>query len=220
MARKKIVSSRPPPLLQVCSRQKTRRLNLPLLRQLVRRLLQEWPPRRGQTGAKKVTPQSWVAGRALRTRRGGQRSARPTVAGPPKTDRQPKESLRAGGQLGVYFIHAAEMARLNEQFLGHAGSTDVITFDYAEGAEQGGSGGEIFISVDDAVASAPRFRATWQSELARYLVHGMLHLRGYDDRRPAARREMKKEENRVLKALSRRLDWGKLERVKNVVRPK
>jgi len=166
----------------VCSRQKTRRLNLPLLRQLVRRLLQEWPPRRGQTGA--------------------------------------TESFPGGGQLGVYFIHAAEMARLNEQFLGHPGSTDVITFDYAEGAEQGGRCGEIFISVDDAVASAPRFRATWQSELARYLVHGMLHLRGYDDRRPAARREMKKEEKRVLKALSRRLDWGKLERVKNVVRQK
>jgi probable rRNA maturation factor len=179
MARTKIVSPRPPLSLQVCSRQTTRRLNLPLLRQLVRRLLKEWPPRRGPSGT--------------------------------------KESFRAGGSLGVYFIQAAEMTRLNEQFLGHAGSTDVITFDYAEGAEPGGRGGEIFISVDDAVASAPRFRGTWQSELARYLVHGMLHLRGYDDRRPAARREMKKEENRVLKALLRRLDWGKLERVKNVV---
>jgi ssRNA-specific RNase YbeY (16S rRNA maturation enzyme) len=57
-------------------------------------------------------------------------------------------------------------------------------------------------------------------ELARYLVHGILHLRGYDDRRPAARREMKKEENRVLKALSRRLDWGKLEGRKHVARRK
>ncbi len=179
MARTKIPSSRPPPWLQVCSRQKTRRLNLPLLRQVIRRLLQEWPPRRGPSGA--------------------------------------QGSFGAGGQLGVYFIQAADMARLNEQFLGHAGSTDVLTFDYAAGAEPGGRRGEIFISVDDAVASAPRFRATWQLELARYLVHGLLHLRGYDDRRPAARREMKKEEDRVLKALSRRFDWGKLERVKNAV---
>ena len=61
-----------------------------------------------------------------------------------------------------------------------------ITFNYQEDAQQGGWCGEIFVSVDDAVASAPRFRATWQLELARYLVHGMLHLRGYDDRRPAA----------------------------------
>jgi probable rRNA maturation factor len=130
------------------------------------------------------------------------------------------ESLRSGGQLGVYFIHAPEMARLNEQFLGHAGSTDVLTFHYPEDARPGEWCGEIFVSVDDALASAPRFRAPWQLELARYVVHGMLHLRGYDDRRPAARREMKKEENRVLKALSRRFDWGKLEGRKHVARRK
>jgi len=182
MARSKIVSSGPPVCLQVCNRQKARRLNLPLVREWVGRLLEEWPRPRGQGGAK---------GR-----------------------------FRAGGQLGVYFIHAAEMARLNEEFLGHAGSTDVITFDYQEGAGRGEWRGEIFVSVDDAVASAPRFRAAWQLELARYVVHGMLHLKGYDDRRPAARREMKKEENRVLKALSRRLDWGKVEKVNHVARRK
>jgi probable rRNA maturation factor len=111
-------------------------------------------------------------------------------------------------------INAKEMTRLNEEFLGHAGSTDVITFNYQEGAGEGiGLDGEIFISVDDAVASAPRFRATWQSELVRYLAHGMLHLRGYEDGGPAARREMKKEENRLLKHLSRSGDWGRLERL-------
>jgi probable rRNA maturation factor len=139
---------------------------------------------------------------------------------PPRGQSGARENLRAGGQLGVYFIHAPAMARLNEQFLGHAGSTDVITFNYQEGAPPGEWCGEIFVSVDDAVASAPRFRASWQLELARYVVHGMLHLRGYDDRRPAARREMKKEENRVLKALSRRFDWGKLEGRKHAARRK
>ena len=182
MARSKIVSSGPPVCLQVCNRQKARRLNLPLARRLVRRILGSCRPPRGQIGD--------------------------------------RESLRAGGQLAVYFIHAAEMALLNEQFLGHAGSTDVITFNYQEGAAPGQWCGEIFVSVDDALASAPRFRAPWQMELARYLVHGVLHLRGYDDRRPAARREMKREENRVLKALSRRLDWGRLEGRKHVARRK
>jgi len=182
MARTQIVSARPPACLQVCNRQKARRLNLPLVRQLVGRLLEQWPPPRGQGGA--------------------------------------KESPRACGPLGVYFIHAGEMARLNEQYLGHTGSTDVITFDYQQGAKPGEWIGEIFVSVDDAVASAPRYRVTWQLELARYVVHGMLHLRGYDDRRAADRRAMKKEENRVLKALSRGFDWGKLEQVKNVARRK
>jgi probable rRNA maturation factor len=146
------------------------------------------------------------------------RTARPAVAGKSETDLLRKKNIFTGGQLGVYFINAAEMARLNGQFLGHARSTDVMAFDYEEETEEGGWCGEIFISVDDAVASAPRFGATWQLELARYLVHGMLHLRGYDDQRPAARREMKREENRVLKALSRRFDWSKLERAKHAAR--
>jgi rRNA maturation RNase YbeY len=131
-----------------------------------------------------------------------------------------EETLRTGGRLGVSFISAGDMARLNEQFLGHAGSTDVITFDYTEDAPTGERHGEIFVSVDDAVACAPRFRGTWQLEVARYLVHGVLHLLGFDDLRPAARREMKREENRVLKELSRRFDWNRLEQRNHVARRK
>ena len=120
-----------------------------------------------------------------------------------------------GGELGVHLIDSTQMARLNERFLNHAGSTDVITFNYQENPDETRVCGEIYISVDDAVQSAPRFRSTWQSELVRYLVHGVLHLRGYDDLQPAARRVMKREENRLLKDLSRRFDLGRLERVNN-----
>jgi rRNA maturation RNase YbeY len=165
--------------------------------------------------------------------------------------------------LGIYLVPAAEMARLNEAFLGHKGSTDVITFDYADnagqepslpsravlrrnfqigrpdllvgldarrsgpagpgfssgkhprkspprrrngqaGARQGRPAlfGEIFICPDEALIQARRFRTSWQSELARYLIHGVLHLRGFDDRRPADRRRMKREEDRLLSQLS------------------
>ena len=180
MRRIQPVYSRAPAFFLVCNRQKTRRLNLPLARELVAQLLEEWASAGGKGGA--------------------------------------KEGLRPGGELGVYFVNAAEMAQLNGQFLGHAGSTDVITFDYHDVAEGEGCRGEIFVCVDEAVASAPRFRGTWQKELARYVIHGILHLRGYDDGRPAARRVMKKEENRVLKALSRRFDWGKLEKVNHAAR--
>ena len=219
MTRTNSVSSRPMPSLLVCNRQKARRLDLPLVRRLVRRLVEHSLAPSGQHSAKERMRQSSVVGTP---RRGGQLAPRfaPAKSFAPIPDRIPRESPRPGGQLAVYFVCSAEMARLNEQFLGHAGSTDVLTFNYQEGPAQGAWCGEIFVSVDDAVASAPRFRASWQLELARYLVRGVLHLRGYDDGRAAARREMKREENRVLKALSRSFDWSKLERRKNGTRRK
>ena len=115
-------------------------------------------------------------------------------------------------QLGVHVIGATEMARLNETFLGHAGSTDVITFDHQEHADEGQIYGEIFISIDDALIYASRFRVHWQSEVTRYLVHGVLHLEGFDDTTPAARRAMKRRENRLLKQLSAGFDLAKMDR--------
>jgi len=70
--------------------------------------------------------------------------------------------------------------------------------------------GEIFICVEEAVRQARRFGTTWQSELVRYLVHGLLHLRGFDDSRVRERRRMKKEEDRLLRALTGRFELRKL----------
>jgi probable rRNA maturation factor len=128
--------------------------------------------------------------------------------------------------LGVYLVDAVQMTRLNETFLRHKGSTDVITFDYAGKAGRAArpSGpsaprdepdagpalfGEIFICADEAVVQARRFRTSWQSELARYVIHGVLHLRGFEDRRPADRRKMKLVENRLLKEIARRFPLRK-----------
>lgn len=98
--------------------------------------------------------------------------------------------------LAVYFVAAPEMTHLNETFLHHRGSTDVITFDYSEKADAP-IHAEIFICVDEALRQARRFKTTWQSELARYLIHGLLHLQGHDDLRPATRRKMKLKENEL-----------------------
>lgn len=109
--------------------------------------------------------------------------------------------------LGLFLVAAPEMTQLNEQYLRHAGPTDVITFDYAE-ATTGDFPpvlhGEIFVCVDEAVAQARRFRASWQAELVRLIVHGVLHLCGFDDHTPAARRAMKQAENGLLRKLVRR----------------
>jgi len=132
--------------------------------------------------------------------------------------------------LAVYVVRAPEMARLNETHLQHEGPTDVITFDYSNPVaadvrrlsipgkklEPPHVGcypsvhGEIFVCIDEAVSQARTFRTTWQSELVRYVIHGVLHLRGYDDKRPADRRKMKREEDRLLAAIGRSFPMAKV----------
>ena len=118
-------------------------------------------------------------------------------------------------ELGIRLVGAREMARVNWQFLQHEGSTDVITFDHSEAASQAPEAalqlhGELVICVDDAVEQAKEFQTNWQSEVVRYVVHGVLHLRGYDDLRPELRRKMKREENRLVRALSKKFPVAKL----------
>jgi len=115
-----------------------------------------------------------------------------------------------GFDLGVYLVSTAEITRLNRTLLHHAGPTDVITLDYAAPGKAGALHGEILICVDEAISQARRFRTTWMDEVVRYLVHGVLHLLGYDDTRPEARRRMKREEDRLLRKLAHRFPLGKL----------
>ena len=107
--------------------------------------------------------------------------------------------LGRGAELCFHLVSAREMARVNWQYLQHEGSTDVITFD--QGSDKAILRGEIFISVADAVTQAEEFGTTWQDELVRYLVHGLLHLAGFDDLEPADRRAMKQQEERLLRRL-------------------
>jgi len=112
------------------------------------------------------------------------------------------EAMGLEAELGFHFVSPREMARVNWRFLQHEGSTDVITFDYGSTAER--LHGECFISVADAVAQAEAFGTTWTDEVVRYVIHGILHLRGYDDLEPSLRRTMKREENRWVRWAARR----------------
>ena len=111
-------------------------------------------------------------------------------------------------ELGIHLVRAPEMTRINEAFLQHKGATDVITFDYAGRAAR--LHGELYICHDVAISQAREFRTSWPSELVRYVVHGVLHLRGFDDHHAADRRKMKREENRLLRELTRRFPISKL----------
>jgi probable rRNA maturation factor len=146
-----------------------------------------------------------------------------------------EEQLRVSDfEIAIHLVAAPEMARVNAAFLQHEGSTDVITFDHSnlvaadvkrlskqnslpsqrlEPPHVGcyaGLDGELFICLDDAVKQARAFRTTWQSELTRYVIHGLLHLRGHDDLKPDARRKMKLEENRILRAAANQFPVSRL----------
>jgi probable rRNA maturation factor len=119
-------------------------------------------------------------------------------------------------ELGINLVAAREMALVNETFLKHSGSTDVITFDHREKTRRRGQAtaihGELFICVDDAIKQAREFKTSWQSEVVRYVVHGVLHLVGYDDLKPHLRRRMKREENRLVRWLTGRFSLAQLSR--------
>jgi probable rRNA maturation factor len=96
-------------------------------------------------------------------------------------------------ELSLVFVTDAEIALLNKRFLDHTGPTDVITFEH----------GEIVVSTERTVAQARRFGATPASELALYLIHGLLHLAGYDDTKPASRRIMHRRQSQILRQVNR-----------------
>jgi probable rRNA maturation factor len=113
-------------------------------------------------------------------------------------------------QLTICVVGTEEMTHLNETFLKHKGSTDVLAFDYSEDAEPTSVIGEICVCAEEAMIQSARFRTDWRSELVRYVVHGTLHLLGYDDHGLASRRQMKRVENQTLRRLAGRFDLKQL----------
>ena len=114
------------------------------------------------------------------------------------------------GELSLVFLTDAELAQLHADFLDDPTPTDVITF---EGNPALGTAGEICVSADAALrhvtAHAPSLNSQlsalnsqFSTELTLYLVHGWLHLAGYDDLVPSKKRAMRRAEARAMKLLS------------------
>ncbi|HVU33080.1 MAG TPA: rRNA maturation RNase YbeY [Opitutaceae bacterium] len=118
-----------------------------------------------------------------------------------------QSSLANDGELSLVFVTDQALAQLHARFLDDPTITDVITF---EGNPGLGLAGEICVSVDAAVRHVTGERPIRKSdepgfsrELALYLVHGWLHLAGYDDLVPAKKRAMRRAEKRALALLQR-----------------
>ncbi len=116
-----------------------------------------------------------------------------------------KGERRKQAAVGVVFVGNGASARMNRRFLGHAGGTDVISFPLGEGRR---IEGEIYVNLDRARAQARQYGVRFSEEVSRLVVHGTLHLFGYDDRTPPLARSMKRREDRYVKILASRKDSG------------
>jgi probable rRNA maturation factor len=107
-----------------------------------------------------------------------------------------QEPYARGGELdsldeiSIVLVSDRRMAALHKQFMNIDGPTDVLTFQH----------GEIFASVETAQENAAQFGTTVEDEIRLYVVHGLLHLRGFDDIAPADARRMDSVQQRILAA--------------------
>lgn len=99
------------------------------------------------------------------------------------------------GDINYIFVDDEGILDINRKFLGHDYYTDHIGFDYSTGNS---IAGDIFISVDTIASNAELFGCTYDEELHRVIIHGVLHLCGIEDKEPGQRELMEQEENKAL----------------------
>jgi len=109
-------------------------------------------------------------------------------------------------ELNIVFTDNKRIKEINKTFLGHNYATDVITFAYDEASiNNDKASGEIIISVEMAKKLAQKHDCAVEGEIALYLVHGLLHLFGYNDKQRKEAKKMHQREGKLLSALGFRV---------------
>jgi probable rRNA maturation factor len=115
-------------------------------------------------------------------------------------------------ELDVRFVGDRAMTLANREYVGHEGTTDVITFSYFDDPDSlfpGEAAVELIICIDAALREgAAREDSSYPREMALYLVHGLLHSAGEDDLSPGPRRRMRRREREVLGELEKEFDFA------------
>lgn len=104
------------------------------------------------------------------------------------------------GALNYIFCGDDRIIEVNIQFLGHNYYTDIITFDYSDNKIVSG---DMYISVDTICSNSLKYKTSFDTELHRVIVHGLLHLCGINDKGPGERKIMEAAEERALSILNR-----------------
>lgn len=102
------------------------------------------------------------------------------------------------GDINFIFVSDEEILRINREFIHHDYYTDHIGFDYSTDSC---IAGDIYIGIETVATNAPLVGATYEQELHRVIIHGILHLCGIEDKSPEQRLEMEKAENEALSLL-------------------
>ena len=99
------------------------------------------------------------------------------------------------GDIGYMFVDDEKILEVNREYLQHDYYTDIITFDYCEDDELNG---DLVISLDTVRTNAELFGKTYEEDLYRVIIHGVLHLIGINDKGPGEREIMEAAENKAL----------------------
>ncbi len=103
-----------------------------------------------------------------------------------------ESEIKKPGDISVIFCSDRYILDVNIKYLQHDYFTDIITFDYCEGNR---ISGDMFISIDSVKENAVHYGVDFENELDRVMVHGVLHLLGYDDHTPEDISVMREKEN-------------------------
>ena len=105
-----------------------------------------------------------------------------------------RKEKRNSGEINFIFCNDAFLYALNKKFLKHTTLTDIITFQYPSK----NLSGEIFISIPRVKENAKKFKTDFENELCRVMIHGVLHLCGYNDKKRNERKKMRRKEDYYL----------------------
>ncbi|MBO8474697.1 MAG: rRNA maturation RNase YbeY [Bacteroidetes bacterium] len=106
-----------------------------------------------------------------------------------------ESEIRRIGDISIIFCSDNYILEVNRKYLGHDYFTDIITFDYCSGNVLSG---DLFISVDSVKENSVEYGTEFEDELNRVIVHGILHLIGYDDHTEEDVKVMREKENYYL----------------------
>ncbi|MGE4288240.1 MAG: rRNA maturation RNase YbeY [Salinivirgaceae bacterium] len=106
-----------------------------------------------------------------------------------------ESNSKLAGDITIVFCSDAYLLTMNKLYLNHDYFTDIITFDYSDGNI---ISGDLFISIETVLDNSKKFEVTFEQELLRVVIHGVLHLLGFNDKLEGEQKMMREKEDHYL----------------------